>query len=97
MCIYITKNKSEFGVPMVLETFKDDNTLYGFYWEGDNHKWGISDCGNKFEVIRRLQGLICICEQQIAVYKAKGYKTLIKSGNMEIKIYRELIMALENM
>lgn len=97
MAAYITKNKNEYGVPMVLETFKDDNSLYGFYWQGDNQKWGISDCGTKFEVIRRLQSLICLCEQQIAVCKVKGFNVLEKSETKEIKIYRELIGALENM
>jgi hypothetical protein len=97
MAVYITKNKNEYGVSMVLETFRDDDNLFGFYWSGDNQKWGISDCGTKFEVIRRLQNLICLCEQQIAVCKAKGYTMLQNSEKKEIQIYRELIGALENM
>lgn len=97
MAVYITKNKNEYGVPMVLETFKDDDSLFGFYWQGDNQKWGISDCGTKLEVIRRLQSLICLCEQHIAAYKAMGYAMLHSSEKKEIKIYRELIGALENM
>lgn len=97
MAVYITKNKSEYGVPMVLETFRDDDSLFGFYWSGDNWKWAISDCGTKFEVIQRLQSLICLCEQQIAENKAMGYTMLQSSGEKEIKIYRELISVLENM
>ena len=27
---YETKNKNEFGVPMVIETFKDDDMQYAF-------------------------------------------------------------------
>ena len=97
MAVYVTKNKNEFGTSMVLETFSDDDSQYGFYWQGDKQKWGISDCGTKFEVIRRLQNLICLCEQQIAVCKAKGYKMLKSSEEKEIAIYRELIGALETM
>ena len=97
MAIYTTKNTNEFGTPMVLETFSDDDSQYGFYWQSDKQKWGISDCGTKFEVIRRLQSLICLCQQQIAVCKAKGYKMLKSSEEKEIAIYRELIGAIEIM
>ena len=94
---YVTENTNEFGKSMVLETFKNDDSQYGFYWQGDNWKWATSDCGTKSEVISRLKRLICICEESIEVCKARGYKILQDSESKEIKIYKELIGALENM
>lgn len=94
---YISINKNEFDVPMVLESFKDDDDQYGFYWQGDNKKWAISDCGTKSEVIRRLQRLICFCEKSIFVCNMNGWDMLRSVEEKEIKIYRELICALENM
>ena len=94
---YVTKNKNEFNIPMVMETFKDDDSQYGFYWLGDKEKWSISDCGMKFEVIRRLQRLILLCEGSIVVCKTNGWNMLRSAETKEIKIYRELISVLENM
>lgn len=94
---YVTKNKNEFNIPMVMETFKDDDSQYGFYWLGDKEKWSISDCGTKFEVIRRLQRLILLCEESIVVCKTNGWNMLRSAETKEIKIYRELISVLENM
>lgn len=93
---YVTNNTNEFGNSMVMETFKDDNSQYGFYWKGDNGKWAISDSGTKCEVIRRLQSLIRICKDSIGICKAKGYKILEISEAKEIEIYRELIGVLES-
>lgn len=92
---YETKNKNEFGVPMVMETFKDDDGQYGFYWKGDNEKWKTSDCGTKSEVMERLQRLIIRCTQIMIAHQAYGSKK--SSEAKEIKIYTELMCALEDM
>ena len=91
---YETKNKNEFGVPMVIETF-DDDMQYGFYWKGDNEKWKTSDCGTKSAVMGRLQRLIVRCTQIMIAHQIYGYKK--SSEAKEIKIYKELMCALEDM
>ena len=94
---YITKAKNIMNTPMVLESFSDDDSLYGFYWEGDTSKWGISDCGTVTELINRINSLISLSQKQLAEAKNKNFDTLIKALNLELNIYDELIQVLVNM
>lgn len=93
---YTTKAKNIMNVPMVLESFSDDDSLYGFYWEGDNSKWGISDCGTITELINRINGLISLSQEQLAEAKDKNFDILIKALTLELNIYSELLQVLIN-
>ena len=94
---YATKAKNIMNTPMVLESFGDDDSLYGFYWEGDNSKWSISDCGTATELIKRIGSLISLSHRQLAEAKNKNFDTLIKALKLELEVYNELLQILINM